>query len=199
MSDMATPSVPEAALALRRAMAESVRRHSLWFIVQGVLLVIAGLFALIFPAISTVAVVLVLGWLLIASGILQAISLVGARHAPHFWLQLMSVVLSVIVGILLLSRPGEGIVALTLLLIVFFMMEGVAKVVLALTIRPMKNWAFILLSGLVGIVVALVLWSSLPLSATWLLGILLGIHLVVQGSCYAYFAWTVRRDSRAAP
>jgi uncharacterized membrane protein HdeD (DUF308 family) len=83
-----------AAQVMRDAMRETVKRHSLWYLVQGGLMILAGIVALIYPALSSVAVVLFLGWLLIIAGILQAISLIGARHVPHFWLQLVSVACS---------------------------------------------------------------------------------------------------------
>lgn len=77
-----------AAQAFRDVMRESIRRHSLWYLIEGVLLVAAGLLAVIYPVVSSVAVVVLQGWLLIISGIAQGVSLVGARHVPHFWLQL---------------------------------------------------------------------------------------------------------------
>ena len=117
-------SLEAAAQVMREAMRETVKRHSLWYLIQGGLMIVAGILALVFPAISSVAVVVFLGWLLIVSGILQAISLIGARHVPHFWLQLVSVVLFIIVGSLFLRNPGEGLLTLTLLLIVFFMTQA---------------------------------------------------------------------------
>ena len=62
-------------------------------------MVIAGIAALLYPFVSSVALVLFLGWILIISGIVQAISLIGAKNVPNFWLQLVSAVLSIIVGV----------------------------------------------------------------------------------------------------
>ena len=119
-----TMSIEAAAQALREATRETVRRYSIWYLIQGVLMVIAGIVALIYPFVSSVALVLFLGWILIISGIVQGISLIGAQNVPNFWLQLVSAVLSIIVGVLFLRRPGEAVVTLALLLIVFFMVEG---------------------------------------------------------------------------
>ena len=80
---------------------------------------------------------------------------------------------------------------ITLLLIVFFMIEGISKVVFALTIRPFPNWGWVLASGLVGILLALILWASLPVTAVWLIGVLLGINLISVGAAIAYLAWQV--------
>ena len=169
-------SLDQAAEVMRSAMRDVIKRHSLWYLLQGGLMVLTGVVALLFPVFSSVAVVLMLGWLLIISGIFQAISLIGATNVPHFWLQLISVVLSVVIGILFLRDPGQGLLTLTLLLIVFFMVEGMAKVIFALTIRPFPNWGWVLASGVVGVLLAIYLWSSLPITAAWLLGILVGIQ-----------------------
>ena len=186
-------SLDQAAEVMRSAMRDVIKRHSLWYLLQGGLMVLTGVVAFLFPVFSSVAVVLMLGWLLIISGIFQAISLIGATNVPHFWLQLISVVLSVVIGILFLRNPGQGLLTLTLLLIVFFMVEGMAKVIFALTIRPFPNWGWVLASGVVGVLLAIYLWSSLPIAAAWLLGILVGIQLVSEGAALAYMAWQVRR------
>jgi uncharacterized membrane protein HdeD (DUF308 family) len=185
-------SLDQAAEVMRSAMRDVIKRHSLWYLLQGGLMVLAGFVAFLFPVFSSVAVVLMLGWLLIISGIFQAISLIGATNVPHFWLQLVSVALSVVIGILFLRHPGQGLLTLTMLLIVFFMVGGMAKVIFALTIRPFPNWGWVLASGVVGVLLALYLWSSLPITAVWLLGILVGIQLVSEGAALGYMAWQVR-------
>jgi uncharacterized membrane protein HdeD (DUF308 family) len=187
-------SLETAAQVMREAMREKVKRHSLWYLVQSGLMILAGILALFYPAMSSFAVVLFLGWLLIISGVVQGISLLDARSVPHFWLQLVSVVLFVIVGVLFLRNPGESLLTLTLLLIVFFMVEGISKVIFALTIRPFPNWGWVLASGLVGILLSLYLWASIPVTAIWLLGALLGIELICEGAALGHLAWQVRKS-----
>jgi uncharacterized membrane protein HdeD (DUF308 family) len=183
-----------AAQVMREAMRETVKRHSLWYLVQSGLMILAGILALVYPALSSVAVVLFLGWLLIIGGILQAISLIGAHHVPHFWLQLVSVALFVIVGVLFLRNPGESLVTLTLLLIVLFLVEGISKVIFALTIRPLANWGWVLGSGIIGILLAFYLWANIPVAAVWLIGLLLGIELICEGVALGYLAWEARKS-----
>ncbi len=192
-------SLDAAAQVFREAMRETVKRYSLWYLVQGGLLVLAGLLAIIYPVISSVAAIVLLGWLLIVSGIIQGISLLGARHVPHFWLQLISVILAVLIGFLFLRDPGQGMLTITLLLIVFFMIEGISKVVFALTIRPFPNWGWVLASGCVGVLLSAMLWASLPATALWLIGLLLGIELISVGMAMGYLGWHARRAAREAP
>ena len=194
-----TMSLETAAQALREAMRETVRRHSLWYLVQGALMVLGGILALVYPIVSSVAVVLFLGWILILSGVVQGFSLIGAKDVPHFWLQLVSVVLSVIVGVLFIRHPGESLLTLTLLLIVFFMVEGVSKLIFALTIRPFPNWGWVLASGVIGILLSFYLWAKLPVTAIWLLGVLIGIQLICEGAALGYLAWQVRQTIRPNP
>ena len=185
-------SLDAAAEVFREAMRDTVRRYALWYLIQGILLIAAGMLAIIYPVISSAAVVVLLGWLLIISGVVQGFSLIGAGQVRHFWLQLISV--AVLIGFLFLRDPAQGMATITLLLIVFFMIEGISKVVFALTIRPFPNWGWVLASGLVGIVLALILWANLPVTALWLVGVLLGLQLISVGAAIAYLAWQVRQS-----
>ena len=163
-------TVNEAAAVLRAAVRDTIRKRALLFLIQGSVLVVAGLMALIYPAFAGAGVVVLLGWLMIVSGVVQVVSLIGATQVPYFWLQLVSVALGVMVGWLLISRPEAGLIAITMLMLVFFMVEGIAKVTFALMIRPMADWGWILASGLVAILAALILFANLATAANWLLG-----------------------------
>jgi len=183
-----------ASKAMRDAMRETVKRHSFWYLIQGALLVLAGIVALLYPIFSSEAIIVLLGWLLIISGLSQGISLMSGRHLPHFWPQLISVVLSIVVGFLFVSNPEVGLLTLSLLLIVFFMVEGLSKIIFALTIRPLPNWSWLLASGVLAVLLAIYLWST-PITAAWLIGLLIGVSLVAQGTALAYLAWRLRQPS----
>ena len=157
-------TMAQASAAMREAMRETVKRYSTWYLLEGVLLVIAGLVALIYPHVASVTLVFLLGWILIASGVLQGIGLIGAKDVPHFWLQLVSAVLALLIGVLLLRNPDAGLLIMTVLLIVFFVVEGVSKVIFALNIRPFVGWVWVLLSGIIGILLGAYLWANMPVS-----------------------------------
>jgi uncharacterized membrane protein HdeD (DUF308 family) len=76
-------SLDAAAEVFREAMRDAVKRYSLWYLVEGLLLIAAGFLAIVYPIFSSTAVVVLLGWLLVISGLLQAFSLISARHVPH--------------------------------------------------------------------------------------------------------------------
>ena len=192
-------SLEAAAEVLREAMRETVRRHSLWYLIQGGLMIVGGVLALVYPVIASFAVVGLLGWVLIASGVVQGISLIGAQSVPNFWLQLVSVGLSIVVGILFLSDPGGSLTTVTFLLIVYLVVEGISKVIFALTIRPFPNWGWVLASGVFSVLIAFVLYASLTSVSLWLLGLLLGIQLIAEGAALGYLAWDIRKATDVAP
>jgi uncharacterized membrane protein HdeD (DUF308 family) len=191
-------SLDAAAEARGAAMRQSVRRNATLFLLQGVLLVAAGVLALVYPLVSTVMVALVLGWILIFAGIAQAVTLIGGAKVPHFWLQLISAVLSVVVGFLVVRNPAVGVGALVLLMVVYFLIGGVAKIVFSLAIRPIENWGWVLASGIVALLIGLWLVANPGLSLLFL-GIFVGVNLIAEGAAIAWLAWQVRRLSALPP
>ena len=188
-------SVDAAAAAMRDALRETVRRHSLLYLIQGVLMLVTGVLALIYPWIASVTIVRLLGWFLIISGVLQGIGLISAREVPYFWLEVISAVLAIVIGLLLLRHIDAGILFFGVLFIVYFMIEGILKTMFALTIRPLPNWGLVLASGLIGIALSVYLWTNLSTTGSmWMLGVLLGILLVVEGTALTSLAWRVRRE-----
>lgn len=193
---MAEPMTLDAAAeAMRDATRKTVRRSSMLFLLQGVLLVLAGVLALVYPLMTNVALAVFLGWMLLFSGIVQAVTLIGGSKTPDFWLQLISAVLSVIVGFLFLRNPAVAVGALVMLMSVFFMIEGISKTVFSLTIRPFPNWGWVLASGILGILIAAWLLAN-PGMSLLLLGILVGVQLIAEGLALATMAWMARKETK---
>lgn len=186
-------SLSEASAAMRAALQETVKRNSLLFLAQAALLIIAGIVAVLYPLLTSKALALFLGWILIIGGVFQIITLIGSTKVPHFWLQLVSTVLAMIVGFIFLNNPGIAVGTLVLLMIVFFMVEGVSKIVFALSVRPLSNWGWVLVSGLVSVLISFYLLGN-PALSLWLLGIFIGIQLISQGIAIGSMALKARRS-----
>ncbi len=186
-------SVNEASAILRQATRETIRKRSIWFMIQGGFLVLAGVIALLSPIFASTFFIVFLGWMLVIAGVIQAIGLIGATQVHYFWLQLISAALAALVGFMLITRPDAGLLAAALLMVAYFMVDGLQRVVFALMIRPMRNWVWMLLSGILGVLLALILVWNLPDAASWLIGILLGIELISVGGAMAFLAWDLRR------
>src|SRR5207247_10368315 len=111
---------------------QPVEAHWKMFLIEGIILVILGLLAIVVPPLATIAVTIFIGWLFLISGIAGLITTFGARHAPGFWWSLLSAVLGIAAGVVLLGWPVSGAISLTLLLIAFFTIAGVPSILYAL-------------------------------------------------------------------
>jgi uncharacterized membrane protein HdeD (DUF308 family) len=186
---------------LRSTVTASMQEHWVLFLVEGIILVILGLAAIIVPPLATLAVAIFIGWLFLISGIVGLVTTFWMRHAPGFWWSLLSAVLGIVAGIVLIGSPVSGAISLTLVLIVFFIIEGVASIMFALEHRRELSgrWGWMLASGIVDLVLAAIIFAGLPLSAAWALGLLVGINLVFGGSALVAMALHARSpDSRGA-
>ena len=165
----------------------------------GPLLIFAGMLALLaYPALGagawsgSMAVVNVVAWVLLVSGVLRGIALKGAGQDPFFWLEVLAVVLSIIVGLLLLLSPGQGLRLLTAALVIFLIFESVAKFGLLPDRFPLG--AGLMASILVGIVAAYFLYGGADLSFTsdTTLSLLLALLLIFEGVALTYLNWKNR-------
>jgi uncharacterized membrane protein HdeD (DUF308 family) len=188
----------EASEVYRGAMRDTIKRYWFWYVVEGALLVLAGIVAILSPLLFSVLAVIMLGWVLIISGVIHGVRLLGSTKVPHFWLQLVSAVLAIWVGYLFLRQPANSLLIITMMTIVFFMIDGVTKVIFAFTIRPLPNWYWVLASGLIAIALSVYLWNQMPVTAVWLVGVLLGIELISNGVSTFLLAWQYRDEAKTA-
>ena len=182
---------------LQRALAQSIREHWVLFLIEGIVLVVLGLLAIIIPPIATIAVTIFLGWLFLISGVVGLVTTFWARHAPGFWWSLLSAVLAIAAGIVLLAWPISGAVSLTLLLIVFFTIEGVLSIMYALEHKKELSgrWGWMLTSGIIDLVLAAIILAGLPGTAAWALGLLVGINMLFGGTALIAMALHARKGA----
>jgi len=186
---------------IQSAMVTSLNEHWRLFLVEGIILVILGLAAIIIPPIATLAVELLFGWLFLISGIGGAITTFMMRQAPGFWWSLVSAILAIAVGVVMLLWPLSGVLTLTLLLITFFIIEGAASIMFALEHKRELSgrWGWMLASGIVDLILAAIILAGLPGTAAWALGLLVGINLVFGGTALLGMALHAREvDTRSA-
>jgi uncharacterized membrane protein HdeD (DUF308 family) len=179
---------------IQRAVATSLHEHWVLFLVEGIVLVALGLLAIVLPPIATLAVEILFGWLFLISGVVGLITTFWMRQAPGFWWALLSAVLGIAAGIVLLAWPLSGVLTLTMILIVFFMIEGVASIMYALEHKRELSgrWGWMLASGIVDLIVAGIIFAGLPGTAAWAIGILVGINMVFGGSALIAMALHAR-------
>jgi uncharacterized membrane protein HdeD (DUF308 family) len=172
---------PEETMQL--AFHEMLRAHSLVFLLQGVIIMLLGILAILWPQISTIAVDIYIGWLFLFSGLVGLVTLFVVPNMPAFLWSLLTAALSLFVGVLLLWHPSEGAVSLTLVLVAFFVVEGIFQIAAAIRYREALPvaWGWMMLSGIADLFLAAVIISGWPGTASWALGLIVGANLVTSG------------------
>jgi len=181
--------------AFRRVAATAMHEHWVFFLVEGIVLLVLGAIAILLPVLATIALTIVIGWLFLVSGVVGLFTTFWMRSAPGFWWSLLSAALGIVVGILLLAAPVTGALSLTLMLIAFFIVEGIASIMFALDHkREMSgNWGWMLVSGIVDLVLAIMIFTGLPSTAAWAIGLLVGINMVFGGAALVAMALHARK------
>jgi uncharacterized membrane protein HdeD (DUF308 family) len=177
----------------------ALRKHWVAYLFEGVLLVILGAAAIVVPAWATLTVTIFLGWLFLFSGIFGLITTFWLRQAPGFWWSLLSAALGIVVGALLSGWPIIGAVSLTLVLIAYFVMEGIFCIMFGLEHKRLLSgrWGWLVLNGVIDLVLAGIVIYGLPGTAVWVLGLLVGIDLVFGGSALIALALAVHNSKSA--
>jgi uncharacterized membrane protein HdeD (DUF308 family) len=193
MENAMSTSQPDIA-KFQRAVASALHAHWKLYLAEGILLVVLGALAVVLPPLATLAVTITLGWLFLISGVMGLFTTFMMRQAPGFWWSLISGLLAVIVGALLLARPVSGAFSLTILLVAFFIIEGVVSIMFALDHKRELSgkWGWMLFSGIIDLVLALMIFAGLPSTAAWALGLLVGINMVFGGSALIAMALHAR-------
>lgn len=180
--DYSVVSTREAINASREMIAENKG----WFIALGVVLIALGAVAMAFPFATTIATKVVLGWLFLLGGVMQIAHAFSTKNWSEFFLSSLIGLLYAVVGGWLAFFPLTGLLTLTVMLAALFIAEGVLKTLMAFRWRPRDGWGWILLSGLVSLVLGGIVIADLPGSATWVIGLLVGIDLVMAGIAYVF-------------
>jgi uncharacterized membrane protein HdeD (DUF308 family) len=185
---------------MQAALATSLSAHWKLFLVEGIVLVILGVAAVMLPLIATIAIALVVGWIFLLSGVVGLLATFRMRSAPGFWWSLLSGILGVVAGIVLLRWPLSGAFSLTLVLTLFLVLEGVVSIMFALEHKRELSgrWGMMLVSGVVDMVLAGMIFAGLPGTAAWAIGLLVGINMVFGGSALIAMALHARRAGPAA-
>jgi uncharacterized membrane protein HdeD (DUF308 family) len=180
-----------------RAVTNAIHAHWGLFLFEGIMLTILGVAAIAVPPLATLAFTLIIGWLFLISGGVGLVTTFWMRNVPGFWWALISAVIAIAAGIVLIRWPISGTVSLTLVLIAFFVAEGIATLMYAFEHRAQlsSRWGWMLMSGIVDLILAGIIFAGLPGSATWALGLLVGINLVFGGTAMIGMALAARNPA----
>ncbi len=168
-----------------------------WFLALGIVLILVGIAAICFPLVSTIAAKIFLGWLFLIGGVFMIIHAFSAQGWGGFLWSLLIGVLYLIAGGYLAFFPLTGLLTLAILLAILFAAEGIMEIIMAYRVHPSEGWGWLLLSGIAALAVGVLIFLGLPSSATWALGLLVGINLLFSGWSYVFLAMAGRKAKEA--
>jgi uncharacterized membrane protein HdeD (DUF308 family) len=179
---------------LQRLVAASLHEHWHMLLIEGIILIVLGAIAVIIPPIATLTVDILIGWLFLISGIVGLFTTYLMRRAPGFWWSLLSAVIALAAGIILIGWPVSGILSLTVMLIIFFVVEGVASIMFALEHwrETAGRWGALAASGVLDLILAGIIFVGLPATAGWAIGLLVGINMLFGGAALIAIALHAR-------
>lgn len=178
---------------MANSITDDIQRGATWSIVLSVLMIVAGVLAIAAPAIAGVTVTAIVGWLLAFSG---ALHLVFAWRAGRAGAVVWEILLGVIygaIGFYLVAHPLAGLASLALALAMYLLIEGVLELLLSFQIRPAPGSGWLLVDGIITLVLAVMIWSTWPSSALWVVGTLIGISMLFSGLSRLVLSMHVRR------
>lgn len=161
---------------------DAIRDSKVWFIGLGVALIVAGVAALLFPLLASIAAKVMIGWLMLIAGAFTLWHAFQTRTwSSTLWNALIGL-LSLAAGVYLAFFPLTGLIGLTLILGATFAVQGVFEVLMSLQNRERTGWVWILLSGALSVLLGVILLFGLPGTAAWALGLMVGIHFITSGA-----------------
>lgn len=176
---------------------DTVSQFRSWFMFLGIALILLGIVAVIFPVVTTIAVKVFLGWIILIGGLATAFHAFSTQKWSAFFYNLLVGVLYVLVGGWLAFLPLTGVITLTVILATLFIVQGVVQAALAFQLRPRDGWMWILVAGIIAIVAGFMLITGLPSTATWAIGLLAGVCMISSGWAYLAIALGVGRAQDA--
>ncbi len=196
-SPATSPIPPLGPSGLSLALGRSIGEHWKLYLAEGVVLVALGVLAVFAPFVAGVAATLFIGWLFLFAGVFGLYVSYKSRSAPGFWWAVLSSVVALLAGLMLLSNPLTGLFSLTFVLIAYFIVDGVLTIMLGLDHRRdlSDRWQWIVASGVIDLILAVILISGLPGSVLWALGLLLGIDLIFGGGSIISVALAARKTA----
>jgi uncharacterized membrane protein HdeD (DUF308 family) len=168
-----TPLVPGAGI-------EEVRKHSTWFLVIGIALVILGMVAIGYTVEMTMVSVMFLGWLLVVAGLFEVVHGFTRRQWGGFFVNLLGGALYAVAGVVMVANPARAAVILTLLIAIILIVAGLFRLFIALS-TPLHHRGWLVLNGAISIVLGIMIWDAWPVSGLWVIGLFIGIDMIFDG------------------
>jgi uncharacterized membrane protein HdeD (DUF308 family) len=179
-------------------LSASVRDHWRLYLVEGLVLIVLGIGAVLIPVVASLAAAIALGAMFLIGGVVGFVATLMGRHAPGFWWSLLSAIVTIVAGVLLLGWPVGGAISITLVLAAYLVVDGIVSMLFAVEHRRQlsQRWGWLLVNGILDLVLAAILVWFLPGAALWGLGLIIGIDFIFGGSSLIALALAARNAVR---
>lgn len=164
-----------------------------WFVAQGVVTLLFGLVALFWPGVTLVTLVMLVAIYIFAIGVMLFVrGLMKSKKAQSWWFGALMGVVSAGLGIYLLINPNIAIGTFLIVVGLLLLVRGVFDLFLAAyVIKARDGRALWILSGVVGIIAAIVLWRY-PVEAGTAFVWVLGLYALIAGVVSLIYAYRAR-------
>ena len=181
---------------LAKEVAALAQAHWGRFLAQGAILIALGLLAAALPVFTTLAVEILVGWLLIIGGAWRAVSLVRSTRMPGRGWSLAMAVAAIVLGALLVAMPLAGMLTLTMLLVTYLVLEAFGKMLFGLDLRRhSRSWIWVFATGVLDLVLAALIFAGWPSTAAWAIGLLVAINMIFFGVALVVISLAARGAS----
>ena len=174
-------------------LAEGIKGNAGLTIVSGVILLIAGMFAIASPLVAGLSITIMVGAMLAVSGIGQCFLAFRTGAFGRGLMVLIVGVLMTITGFYLMRQPVSGLATLTIILMSYLLATGVLEIIVAFQLKPADGWGLLLFNGFVTLVLGILLWRQFPLSGAWAIGVLFGIKMIFSGWAFIFIGRNVKK------
>ena len=184
---------------MQDAIESALGAHWRLILFHALILLVLGAIAIAAPVAATIAVDVFVGWLFLFSGITGLIAMLSAKKLPAFLWSLITAALSVALGILLVWKPVQGAISLTLALTAFLAAEGIFQSVTSVAYRKVMSgsWGWMLVSGIADLLLAAIIILGWPITAVWSLGLIVGVNLISSGWALVMTALAGRKFAKS--
>jgi uncharacterized membrane protein HdeD (DUF308 family) len=164
-----------------------------WSIALSILLILAGIFAILIPSVSGLAITLIFGWLMVLSGITHLVFAFKTHTTGGRVWEILIGLIYVVAGFYLIAHPIEALFALTLILACYLFFEAIVEFIQYFQLRPRHGAGWLIVDGIVTLILAIMIWRSWPVSSVWVIGTLVGISMIFSGVSRLMLSLTAKR------
>jgi uncharacterized membrane protein HdeD (DUF308 family) len=172
---------------------QEIRKNSGLTIALGAILLVVGFAIMGSPLVAGISVSLIVGIMLILSGVSQ---FVFAVKSGKGLLTISIAALTTIIGGYMIANPGAALASLTIILAAYLVVSGIFEIILAVQVRPAPGWLWALFGGFISLWLGAMIWGQFPLSGAWAIGILLGLRVFFSGWTMLMLGFAARRISQ---